>query len=122
MADCNLLRDLQTQLHNCINASTDSTRVFTYRGVWMSFLLGGLHILESPSARLNDVCLNGIATLFHLIFADPACPTAHHVNRCALFTTFDLLMIRYNAFDADMWRRVKHTKFWSKDFWIHPIH
>jgi hypothetical protein len=93
-----------------------------YLGTRMSFLPDDLRILESSSARLNDVCLNGIASLFVLVFSDPAFPTAHHARRCTLFTTFDLPMIRYNATDADIWRRVKRSEFWNKSIWILPIH
>lgn len=31
-------------------------------------------------------------------------------------------MIRYNATDADLWRRASRTSYWLRDIWILPIH
>ena len=75
-----------------------------------------LEILQSPTACLNDTCINGcIPLLFSLIQPSNA-------HRFAVFSTHDLVRVRYNADDASLWRAMKHIIFWSKDIWIVPIH
>jgi Ulp1 family protease len=81
-----------------------------------------LHIMRTSSTRLNDTCVNGIATLFHAEFSQASSPSASHSQRCAVFSTHDLPMIRYNAKDDELWRRLHRLEYWNKDFWILPIH
>lgn len=78
--------------------------------------------MKSPNARLNDVCLNGVATLLQQYFALPGMPTYDTSRQCALFTTFDLPMVQYNASDADFWRRTHRVEYWNRKLWILPIH
>ncbi|KAF8232839.1 hypothetical protein L208DRAFT_1423035 [Tricholoma matsutake] len=75
-----------------------------------------IFIMNSSNEHLNDICLNGIAATLHTFFDNPTS------RQCALFTTFDLPMVHYNASDDDIWRRCCHTEYWSKDVWILPIH
>ncbi|KAF9469487.1 hypothetical protein BDZ94DRAFT_692 [Collybia nuda] len=81
-----------------------------------------LAIMESPCARLNDICLNGIAKYFHIMTSNPSNPAHFHSQKCALFSTYDLLMTRYNATDDEMWRRTRKVQYWTRDIWILPIH
>jgi len=81
-----------------------------------------LYIMQTSSARLNDACLNGIAALFHAEFSQTSSPSMSHSQRCAVFSTHDLPMIRYNAKDDELWRRLHRLEYWNKDFWILPIH
>lgn len=78
--------------------------------------------MESPTDRLNDICLNGIAATLHTFLSHPTNPSSLPSRRCALFTTFDLLAIRYHASDAEIWRRFRRSEYWSHDLWILPIH
>ncbi|KAF9466220.1 hypothetical protein BDZ94DRAFT_1134099, partial [Collybia nuda] len=43
-------------------------------------------------------------------------------RRCALFTTYDLLMVHYNAMDDEVWRQMHKTEYWGRDVWVLPIH
>lgn len=81
-----------------------------------------LSIMQSPTARLNDICLNGIASLLYHHFSQQTMPTYDSSRRCALFTTFDLPMIQYNASDQELWRRTHHLEYWNRALWILPIH
>ncbi|GLB38031.1 hypothetical protein LshimejAT787_0410820 [Lyophyllum shimeji] len=81
-----------------------------------------LDIMANPRRLLNDVCLNGIASLLHGLFSQPSDPAEPHSTQCALFTTFHLPMIRYHAVDSEIWRRTSRTEFWRKRIWILPIH
>ncbi|GLB45913.1 hypothetical protein LshimejAT787_3800020 [Lyophyllum shimeji] len=81
-----------------------------------------LAIMQSPVGRLNDVCINGISTLLHDQFSAPTHYNFQSSQRCALFSTYDLQMVRYNAADAELWRRTKLTEYWTRDVWILPIH
>jgi hypothetical protein len=81
-----------------------------------------LHIMESPHKRLNDICLNGISATLHTFFSKSTNPSSLSSRRCALFTTHDLPMVRYNASDADIWQRFRRSEYWCHDLWILPIH
>jgi Ulp1 family protease len=73
-------------------------------------------LLTSPTAFLNDTCINGCAVL---LFSELKSVATSH---CALLTTHDLPRIRYNASDDILWRNVSYTRYWEKDVWILPIH
>ena len=83
----NLLDDLQFQFCGTF-APTQATHVFGYLGTHVLFTPKDLQIMESPDERLNNVCINGIATVFS---ASPF--TSQHAKQCTIFTTFNLLMV-----------------------------
>jgi hypothetical protein len=97
-------------------------RVFRHPMGNVRFSADDLAIMGNPSGRLNDICLNGIAKYLHVFFSDPSLPTSYHSRRCALYSTYDLLMMRYNATDEEIWRRMHKLEYWTKDVWILPIH
>lgn len=72
-------------------------------------------MLASPTARINDVCINGCIPLL-LSLINPSC-----AHRFAIFSTFDLPRARYKN-DNELFKAMKHTKFWTKDTWILPIY
>ncbi|KAH7918047.1 hypothetical protein BV22DRAFT_974300, partial [Leucogyrophana mollusca] len=41
---------------------------------------------------------------------------------CAVLSTHDLVRVRYNASDAELWRQMHRTQYWLKETWIIPIH
>lgn len=70
---------------------------------------------------LNDVCLNGVAAYLQNIFIrDRECH--RYTRRCALFSTHDLVRIRFKASDDELWRWLKKLQYWERDIWIIPIH
>lgn len=79
-------------------------------------------MINSPCRRLKDICINGISTLLKHQFSESTSVTFQTSQRCALFSTYDLPMVRYNASDAELWRRTRHTLYWMCDIWILPIH
>ncbi|CAA7265927.1 unnamed protein product [Cyclocybe aegerita] len=81
-----------------------------------------LDILKLRNGRLNDNCLNGIAKLFAFVLALPGSSHVDSSSRCALLSSQDLVMIRCNASDTDIWRRVHISEFWNRPVWILPIH
>ncbi|EIW84350.1 hypothetical protein CONPUDRAFT_50174 [Coniophora puteana RWD-64-598 SS2] len=80
------------------------------------FDVEALEILESPTALLDDVCINGCATLLY-----HAChtPNSHQI---AIFSTHDLVRIREECPDDILWRQTRWMSYWQKDVWIIPIH
>jgi hypothetical protein len=74
-----------------------------------------LHILTCNTAPLNDVCINGSAALLHTIFVN-------NTDRCAILSTFDLVKVRNNVSDANLWESVASSQYWLRDMWILPIH
>ncbi|KIK79744.1 hypothetical protein PAXRUDRAFT_36366 [Paxillus rubicundulus Ve08.2h10] len=72
-------------------------------------------MLKSPTAHINDVCINGcIPLLFSTIK-----PIDTH--RFAVFSMHDLTRIQYNASDEVLWKAMWWICFWKKDIWIIPI-
>jgi Ulp1 family protease len=88
----------------------------------IQFVAHDLMIMEDPCVCLNDVCLNSVAKYLHTITSHPSNPAHSHSQRCTLFSTYDLLMICYNATEDEVWRRTHKMEYWSKDIWILPIH
>src|SRR5208282_4194548 len=95
-----------------------------YDGKLIRFFFGSrkLEIMRSSDAQLNNDCINGIAQLFQYIFSLSTDARSAASHRCAVFSTHDLLMVRYNASDKELWRRTHGSQFWLKDVWIIPIH
>ncbi|KAG6808439.1 hypothetical protein H0H92_004109, partial [Tricholoma furcatifolium] len=81
-----------------------------------------LQILSSTDGMLNDLCINGIAALLAQKFSDPAHPFSSSARRCAVFSSYDLPLMRHRASTEEIWRRTRHTEYWSRDVWILPIH
>ncbi|KAG0695573.1 hypothetical protein DFH29DRAFT_984921 [Suillus ampliporus] len=72
-----------------------------------------ISFLASPTAYLNDVCINGCAVLLQIDIPNPT---------VAIFSTHDLPCIRYNAADDILWHNTSWTRYWEKDVWVIPIH
>lgn len=77
--------------------------------------------LESPTALINDICLNGLAYYLQGMLS---CNYSYGLSsgKCAIFSTYDLVRIRYKASDQNLWRSVGGTQYWTKPVWIIPIH
>jgi len=78
-----------------------------------------IDILISDTARLNDVCLNGGAVVLYR-YISSVDPT--YAQRCAILSTFELVRIRNNVSNNNLWRNIWHTLYWKKPVWILPIH
>jgi len=76
-----------------------------------------LAMLQSATARLNDVCINGGAALLREHFT-----RRYDTGDYAILTTFDLLRARYRASDDDLWRNIHKTQYWRRHTWVLPIH
>lgn len=72
-----------------------------------------ISFLASPTAFLNDICINGCAILLQMDISNPT---------MAIFSTHNLPRIRYNATDDMLWRNTSWTHYWEKDVWVLPIH
>jgi hypothetical protein len=77
--------------------------------------------IESPTGRLTGFAINAFTAAFlNLCAGYPQ--LAETANRCAVFSTYDLLRVRYRASDDELWRHTHCTKFWDKHYWLIPIH
>lgn len=74
-----------------------------------------IDMLRSPTARLNDVCINSCAILLWYSQWDTS-------TQIAMLSTHDLPRIRYNAPDDVIWRNASWVRYWDKDTWVLPIH
>jgi len=100
MKDRNLLDDLWHQVPSTV-VSLQAACIHSYLGTHIYFELKDLAIMNSQNEHLNDICLNSIVATLHTFFDNPTYPRS---QQCAMFTTFDLLMVCYNASDDDIWR------------------
>ena len=71
-----------------------------------------IHRLDSPTALLNDICINGLAYFLQIMVAndDKGDPSDH---RCAIFSTHDLVRIRYKASNQDLWCSISRNQYWD---------
>ncbi|KAG6819938.1 hypothetical protein H0H93_007262 [Arthromyces matolae] len=97
-------------------------RVLIHNSLRIYFDARAINIMSQPQQLLNDTCINGIANLLHFRFSQPDLPESVHSSRCAIFSSYDLPMIRFNTSESHVWRRTFKTEYWTKDFWILPIH
>ncbi|KAG9309294.1 hypothetical protein JVU11DRAFT_10781 [Chiua virens] len=110
-------RTIYTQRASSVNNAL-ARRILPPRNGFLKviFDIDAIKLLRSPTAWLDDICINGcISLLFATIPPD-------NWNDFAVFSTHDLPRIRYNATDEVLWRCTRHTSFWTKDIWILPIH
>lgn len=77
---------------------------------------------RSDRAMLNDACINSGAALLQELWSRPGDVSEQSSRRCAVFSTFDLLMARYHVLTRDIYRRTKNLEYWNKDIWVLPIH
>jgi len=77
---------------------------------------------QTPQSLLNDACINGTAALLQQMWTHPGEYHESDSRRCAIFSTFDLHMARYNCPISETWRRTSHLEYWRKDIWLLPIH
>lgn len=119
---CDLLERLRFQTFSEFAPSTFQRVFYHTNGARFFFDKRELDIMASPHALLNDICINGIAALLHHRFSLSSDPSSHYSKQCALFSTFDLPMVRYNATDSEIWRRTSKMEYWKKTSWILPIH
>ncbi|KAF7977559.1 hypothetical protein HWV62_3356 [Athelia sp. TMB] len=90
-----------------------------------SFVPADIARFISPTALLNDECVNGGALLLQtqlLRQAEENGLQGPQAQSVAILTTHDLVRIRYGASDDDVWRNVKRVEYWSKSVWVLPIH
>ncbi|KAG6835936.1 hypothetical protein H0H93_013187, partial [Arthromyces matolae] len=97
-------------------------RYFYFKDTRIYFDARDIAIMESPTQMLNDGCVNGLASLLQWCLSESTAANSEVAALAALFTTFDLPLIRRNASDGDLWRRVRRTEYWEKRYWILPIH
>ncbi|KAG1854571.1 hypothetical protein F4604DRAFT_1685944 [Suillus subluteus] len=69
-----------------------------------------MSLLAQPTARLNDVCINGCMAL---LYSETL--RSSYFRPCAILSTHDLPHIRYNAADEILWWNTSWTSFWEKD-------
>jgi Ulp1 protease family, C-terminal catalytic domain len=119
--DIHLLQDIQSIRFGVMMPSEHRPRILLASGELPTyhFEQRDLDILKSPTARFNDVGINGGAALLHRFYLLRNKTSA---ERCALLSTFDLPRVRYNASDEELWRYIHRSSYWQKDVWILPIH
>ncbi|KAF7326957.1 hypothetical protein MVEN_02589900 [Mycena venus] len=80
---------------------------------------GNLHNLEVEPCDLDRI-LAPIGRLNGEAINTP--PYAAAATQCALLSTYDLTRVHYKASDAELWRFLGPTEYWTKALWLIPIH
>ncbi|KAJ6581867.1 hypothetical protein B0H19DRAFT_1331557 [Mycena capillaripes] len=114
-ADTSLLADLQAHTNIAPVVNNELRRTIYIEK-------DDLRRIRIPTGRLNNFGLNGLAAAFLNLFGEPYAQTAAAAQQCAVFSTYDLTRVRYKANDAELWRHVEPTSFWSKSILLIPIH
>ena len=122
MEDTTLLDALHFQTFGPLPTHCNRRRVPNTKKDRFLFDEEDIRHFETPPSLLNDVCINSTAALLQHTWS---CPGEYHEvdsRHCAIFSTFDLHMARYNCPLSEIWRRTSHLEFWHKDIWLLPIH
>ena len=88
----------------------------------IEFCPPALERLSRRSERLNDVTINAGALLLQRLLSHSRFPLSEQPRSCAIFSTFDIHLARYNRPTEEVWRRTKQVKYWQKSIWLFPIH
>lgn len=75
--------------------------------------------LASPTALMNDVCINGGAALMQRRFA---ALNAHASGSFSILSTHDIPRVRGTCSDSELWRWIGPLVYWEKPVWILPVH
>jgi hypothetical protein len=116
--DRNLLEDLKNTVvcSRMESPKASLARMFYDKyGNKLTFEVKELEILRSPTAWLNDGCVNTGAALLQSLL-QPA------QSSCTIFSTFLLTLIEQNRSNEDLWRNTHQTSYWRSDLWVIPIH
>jgi hypothetical protein len=92
----------------------------THEG-WIEFCTPSLDRFSQKSERLNDVIINSGALLLQHIFSQERFSQSQ-AQACAIFSSFDIHIARYNRDLASTWERTEANLFWQKPIWLFPIH
>ena len=71
---------------------------------------------------LNDTCINSGTALLQELWSRPGNVSEQSSHCCAVFSTFDLLMVQHHVLIQDIYRQTKNLEYWNKDIWVLPIH
>ncbi|KAJ7580115.1 hypothetical protein C8J56DRAFT_795492 [Mycena floridula] len=74
-----------------------------------------IKILLRSQARLTSGCMNGLAAIMKQLIHTSAAADS------ALFSTF-VPPLSAHCDDNTLWNNVKATSYWSKSYWIFPLH
>lgn len=66
--------------------------------------------------------MNSGSALLQSYLSASTLPSSITSQQCAILSTYELVRVRYNASDEDLWRNVRNTSYWLRDIWILPIH
>ena len=70
-----------------------------------------------------DSCRNGRGTVkYWQLWTQPGDISEQHSHRCAVFSTFNLIMVRYNCSPKEIYCCTAKIQYWKRDIWILLIH
>ena len=79
-----------------------------------------LEIFRGDDSRLTCSDMNNCAALLSWILSHS--DAAPKVERCCVFSSYDILKARYSVGIDRLWRCTSSLGFWKKRLWILPIH
>jgi hypothetical protein len=122
--DNTLVHEIHQRNSNLVVSLTRDPRIVVALDDRPNHTLEALDVdhIRSPTGRLNNWALNGLAASLLSIYGHPTSPFAAMANRCAVLSTFDLHRVHFRASDTSLWRHLSPTKYWEKRLWLLPIH
>ncbi|TEB09262.1 hypothetical protein FA13DRAFT_1806693 [Coprinellus micaceus] len=79
-----------------------------------------LEIIRGDDSRLTCNGINNCAALLSSILSQS--DVAPKVQRCCVFSSYDILKARYSVGIDRLWRCTRNLGFWKKKLWILPVH
>lgn len=83
----------------------------------VSYAVEDIARFVSPTAMLDDDCINGAALLLQSHFINE-----YGSSDIAILNTHDLVRVRYGATDDSLWRHARRSEYWKKGTWVLPVH
>ncbi|KAJ2934568.1 hypothetical protein H1R20_g2518, partial [Candolleomyces eurysporus] len=117
--DATILADLSRSYDPVQDATLSSRRLCNSAGgcIFIFNKDKEMKQLSDRYSRLNDECIVGISTMMQQQMGNQT-----QARRCAIFSSHDLNLARYDVNDSLFWRRMHPSRYFEKDVWILPIH
>lgn len=113
--DLDYLQDLPSAITHTPSAGLEVARSRSATDSFPTLLFDSdtLGRLSNPRKLLDASAINGCTAILYSLFPR---------GSTAIFSSFDLTRMLDGIPDKHLWRHTKRTEFWTKDFWIIPIH
>jgi hypothetical protein len=87
---------------------------------FLEFSIPAQERLASPTAWLNDECVNSVTALIQQQLLKSS--NQYNANDCAIFHSGVFRFVEQNSPDEKLWKVARRSRYWKRRFWLIPIH